>query len=107
MKEIAEQATSFNKNPPIWSSEFSLNGREIIRVELGSVNGTPIVNMRRWYKPPDGGLPRPTRRGLAYAIKHLPDITALMNEAVEQARGLGLLPPDDRADRRGEGGADV
>jgi hypothetical protein len=104
MNELTERTASFNKNT-IWSAEFSLNGREIVRVELGKVNGTPIVNLRRWFRP-DGEPPRPTKRGLACALKHLPDIAALVNEALRRARGLGLLPPDG-PDRCSEGGADV
>jgi Transcriptional Coactivator p15 (PC4) len=90
MKELPEQATSFNENPPIWSAEFPLNGREIVRVELGKVNGTPIVNVRRWFRP-DGELPRPSKRGLACALKHLPALAALLNEALHHARVKGLL----------------
>jgi Transcriptional Coactivator p15 (PC4) len=97
MNELTERTASFNKNT-IWSAEFSLNGREIVRVELGKVNGTPIVNVRRWFTPPDGELARPTRRGLAFALKHLPTLAALLNEALHHARVKGLLPTEEGAD---------
>jgi hypothetical protein len=103
MTGLPEQAPHFNRTVPIWAEEFSLNSREIVRVELGKVNGTPIVNLRRWFRP-DGEPPRPTKKGLACALKHLPDIAALVNEALRRARGLGLLPSDG-PDRCSEGGA--
>jgi hypothetical protein len=106
MNELTQQATSFNKNPPIWSAEFPLNQLDFIRIEITCLKGSPIVSVRCWFRP-DDGPERPTRRGIAFAIRHLPTTAARLNEALCQARGLGLLPPDDRADRRGEGGADV
>jgi hypothetical protein len=91
MQEIAEQAKDFNRNTSIWSSEFSLNSREFIRVELAEINSRSIISVRRWFKPLDGSPPRPTKRGLACDVRHLPDITASLTEALRQARAAGLL----------------
>jgi hypothetical protein len=90
MTELAEQATSFNKNPPIWSAEFPLNQRDFIRVEITRFKGSPILSVRCWFRP-DDGPERPTRRGIAFAIRHLPNAAAHLNEALLQARALGVL----------------
>jgi hypothetical protein len=91
MTELTELAKNFNRNTPIWNTEFPLNRREVIRVELAGIDRRTIVNVRRWFKPLDGGPPRPTRKGFACDVRHLPDITASLNEALHQARTKGLL----------------
>ena len=90
MTELPEQAPHFNRTVPIWAEEFSLNSREVVRVELSEVNNRLIVNLRRWVRP-DGEPARPTKKGLACAVKHLPGLAALLNEALRQARTKGLL----------------
>jgi hypothetical protein len=97
MEDLAERATSFNKNTPIWNAEFALNRRNSLRVEIVYLKGSPIVSLRCWFRP-DGGPARPTKRGICLAIRHLPNIAARLNEAMGQARAAGLLP---------DGGADV
>jgi hypothetical protein len=91
MTKLAEQATSFNKNPSIWSAEFPLNQRDFIRIEITRFKGSPILSVRCWFRP-DDGPERPTRRGIAFAIRHLPNTAAQLNEALGQARAAGLLP---------------
>jgi hypothetical protein len=91
MKKIPEQATSFNNNTPIWSAEFPLNQRDFIRVEITRFKGSPILSVRCWFRP-DDGPERPTRRGVAFSIRHLPTTAARLNEALGQARAAGLLP---------------
>jgi hypothetical protein len=97
MKVIDEQAVSFNKNPPIWSAEFPINQRNFIRVEITYLKGSPVLSLRCWFRP-DDGLARPTRRGIIFAIRHLPSAAAHLNEALGRARAAGLLS---------NGGADV
>jgi hypothetical protein len=89
MTEIAHRATKFNENPPIWTGEFSLNLREFIRIELTCIKNIPIFNLRRWFRPDDGPA-RPTRKGIACAIRHLPNTVTLLNEALRQAQARGL-----------------
>jgi hypothetical protein len=106
MKDLTKHTRGFNRNRPAWTAEFSLNRREIIRAELLSeVSGDYSISLRRWVRP-DGGSPEPTRKGIACALRHLPRLAALVNEALHRARTLGLMPPDG-ADRCSEGGADV
>lgn len=90
MTKLAERAASFNENA-IWSAEFPLNQRNFIRVEIIRYKGSPILSVRCWFRPDDGPT-RPTRRGIAFAIQHLPNTAARLNEALAQARAAGLLP---------------
>ena len=90
MKELIERAISFNTNAPIWSAEFALNRRNSLRVEIVYLKGSPILSLRCWFRP-DGGPERPTRRGISFAIRHLPNVAAHLNEALSQARAAGLL----------------
>jgi len=73
------------------SLEFALNGREVIRAEISTFNGRQIFNIRRWYRAEDGSI-RPTKKGLACAIRHLPALVALLADALARARTAGLLP---------------
>jgi hypothetical protein len=91
MTELTELARNFNRNTPIWNTEFPLNSRDFIRVELAGNDRRTIINVRRWFKPLDGSPPHPTKKGLACDVRHLPDISASLNEALHQARAKGLL----------------
>ena len=73
--------------------EFALNGREVIRAEISAFNGRQNFNVRRWYRAEDGSI-RPTKKGLACAIRRLPALAALLADALARARTSGLLPND-------------
>jgi hypothetical protein len=96
MKEVHEHRPQRNRNPDemtFWCGEHQLNQREILRLTLSNYQGQPILDLRRWLDPGGGQPPRPTKKGVGCALNHLLDIAALVNEALRQARGLGLLPP--------------
>jgi hypothetical protein len=57
--------------------EFALNGREVI----SAFNSPHILNVRRWYRA-QGGSIRPTPKGLACAIRHLPAEAALLADTL-------------------------
>ena len=69
--------------------EFVLNGREVIRAEISAFSSRQIFNVRRWYRAEDGSI-RPTKKGLACAIRHLPAEAALLADTLAQARSSGL-----------------
>src|SRR5271156_2000097 len=69
--------------------EFALNSREVIRAEIDEFNGRTIKNLRRWFRANDGRM-RPTPKGLACAIRHLPALADLISEALLRARENGL-----------------
>jgi hypothetical protein len=71
------------------SLEFALNGREVIRAEISASNARQIFNVRRWYRAEEGSI-RPTKKGLACAVRHLPAEAALLADALARARSSGL-----------------
>jgi hypothetical protein len=71
-------------------AEWPLNRRNCMRVVLGSYNGYPIINVRKWFEADDGSI-RPTKDGVALALKHLPQLAAAMTAALEIARERGLV----------------
>jgi hypothetical protein len=75
------------------SLEFALNGRDVIRAEISAFSDRQTFKVRRWYRA-HGGSIRPTPKGLACAIRHLPAEAALLADALERARTSGL-PPND------------
>jgi hypothetical protein len=99
MHNLTDRAVNFNRRFPRgrcqakWSDEFPINKRDVLRVELLiESNGRSTIDARRW----NGETP--SKRGLAFDLRHLPSVAALLNQALGQARAAGLLP---------DGGADV
>jgi hypothetical protein len=103
MENLEERAPQRNKKAskqqiaPAWSGEHRLNQREAVRIEISDYRGQLIFDLRRCFYP-DGEPPRPTKKGLACAVKHLPALAALLNEALHHARVKGLLPTEGGAD---------
>jgi Transcriptional Coactivator p15 (PC4) len=91
--QATPQLLSFQAVDTSGPLEFALNGREVIRAEISSFNGRQIFNVRRWCRAEDGSI-RPTPKGLACAIRHLPALAALLADALARARTSGLLPND-------------
>jgi hypothetical protein len=99
MHDLRKCATNFNRDfsrgrcKAIWSADILINRRDVLRVELlTESNGRSTVDFRRWNGE------KPSKRGLAFDIRHLPSAAALLNEALGQARATGQLP---------DGGVDV
>lgn len=68
---------------------FPLNDKDTIRAELGDYNGTTVANFRKWFD--DDGTAKPTRKGIAFAVRHLPAFAALVNDTLTRARADGLI----------------
>jgi Transcriptional Coactivator p15 (PC4) len=75
-------------------AEWRRNSRETLRVSLDRYNDAYTVDCRSWFKANDGAL-KPTRSGLTVSVRHLPTLAKALADALEQARGLGLIPHDD------------
>jgi hypothetical protein len=97
MCKVAEQAHQRNREPlpgadatQVWSAEFQINACEILRAELRRHKTRVTLDLRRWFKPPDGTA-RPTGRGFAISTRHLWTLKALIGAAVAQAVAGGLL----------------
>jgi hypothetical protein len=97
MHDITEQARERNglsRSVPdasqVWSAEFPINQCEFLRAELRRRKTRVTLDLRRWFKPPDGAA-RPTGRGFAISLRHVLAIQALLGAAIAQAVAGGLL----------------
>jgi Transcriptional Coactivator p15 (PC4) len=61
-----------------------------VRVELSEYEGHPLVNIRIWQTGTDG-IDRPTKQGIALAIRKLPELASALAKAETRSRELGLL----------------
>jgi hypothetical protein len=72
----------------IWKSPR--NRRVHARVDLSEHKGHLLVNIRLWETGSDG-IDRPTVKGIALAIRKLPELARALAKAETKARELGLL----------------
>jgi Transcriptional Coactivator p15 (PC4) len=76
---------------PIEISKFWANRRgEAVIVSLREYEGQALVDIRKHYTAADGTL-RPTTKGIALAVRKLPELTLAVAKALKRARELGLL----------------
>jgi hypothetical protein len=71
----------------LWKSR---NHTEHVRVELSEYEGHPLINVRIWQTGSDG-IDRPTVKGIAMAVRKLPELASALAKAETKARELGLL----------------
>lgn len=78
---------------PVIVSEFWANRRgKSVRVQFREYEGATLIDIRKHYTASDGTL-RPTAKGIALALRRLPELAAAINKAVTRAHELGLLDP--------------
>jgi hypothetical protein len=65
----------------VWSEDHPINTHEFARIELRQQKTRTVVDVRRWLRQPDGTT-RPTARGFAVSVGHLPAIIDLLNAAL-------------------------
>jgi hypothetical protein len=75
---------------PIAKFWKSRNHTEHVRVELTEYEGHPLINVRIWQTGSDG-IDRPTVKGVAMAVRKLPELASALAKAETKARELGLL----------------
>jgi hypothetical protein len=61
-----------------------------IQVRLSTYEGHNLIDVRTWHSGDDGVL-RPTTKGIACSLKHLPTIIDALNAALRKADELGLI----------------
>jgi hypothetical protein len=82
---------------PVKVDSFWANrAHDAIVVTLKTFNGHNLVDVRKHAMNGAGQLV-PTPKGVALKITRLPDLAKAINQALAQAKELGLLPPDDGA----------
>jgi hypothetical protein len=69
---------------------ITLNSRNCIKLELTKFADHWIVNLRRWFVSGDGKL-KPTRKGIAFSVEHLPELSSLVRKALKRAKRKGLV----------------
>jgi hypothetical protein len=92
MTALAETIAKFHKSPR--------DRTRHVRVDLSEYEGHKLVSVRVWETGSDG-IDRPTKQGVALAIRRLPELTNALLKAEDRARALGLL--DDNGANQGEG----
>ena len=79
-------------------AEWPIKRGEVARVSIELYKNTWLINIRRWFEADDGTARQ--SKGIAIAIKHLPQLADAITDALTVARERGFL-----ADER-EGGDD-
>jgi hypothetical protein len=77
---------------PIQIARFwkSRNRTEHVRVDLSEYKGHALINVRIWQTGSDG-VDRPTVKGIALAVRKLPELAKALAQAETTAREAGLL----------------
>jgi hypothetical protein len=99
MEKLPEHAAQHKKNPTnttFWSGECQLNRRESLKLTLSECRGQQTADVRRWLQPGGGKPAQSTKRGVTFLVEYLPDLRALVDEALHQAQAQGLLPAGGR-----------
>jgi hypothetical protein len=79
----------------LWKS--SRNRSQHVRVELSEHEGRPLIHVRIWQTGADG-IDRPTTRGIAMAVRKLPELSSALTKAETKARELGLLDDEGKGE---------
>ncbi|KJC59876.1 hypothetical protein UP10_14325 [Bradyrhizobium sp. LTSPM299] len=77
---------------PIEIAKFWKNRRcnESVHVALSGYEGHPLINVRVYSTGTDG-IDRPTLKGIALAVRKLPELAQAIKKALVKAQALGLL----------------
>jgi hypothetical protein len=65
-------------------------GAAAIRVTLKNYEGQPVVDVRTFMNPPEGGPPQPAH-GFTCGVRHLRTLNKAIYAALRRAAELGLL----------------
>jgi hypothetical protein len=76
---------------PVIVADIRKNDSERLRITIDEFHGVPIIDVRQWYFSRDDSEPRPTKKGLSVAIRHLPALAKAMTDALDRAREMGLI----------------
>ena len=80
---------------PIEIGKFFKNRKgDVIVVQIKQFEGVVFADARQFFTDTDG-ISRPTKKGLAISLRHLPKLIALLGKALTKAHALGLVREDD------------
>jgi Transcriptional Coactivator p15 (PC4) len=77
----AKRSQSWPSAGLVWSEDHPINTHEFVRVELRQQKTRAVVDVRRWLTQLDGTT-RPTQKGFAISVNHLPAIIDLLSAAL-------------------------
>jgi hypothetical protein len=82
---------------PIEIGKFFKNRKgDMIVVTIKQFENVVFADARQFVTDSDG-ISRPTKKGLAIALRHLPEFITLLGKALTKAHALGLIRNYDRA----------
>jgi hypothetical protein len=85
---------------PITVAEWWKNRRgESIRVTLSTWKDRNLIDVRTWGPDPAEGRLKPTTKGFAAGLRHLPKLVSALTKAESRARELGLIENDAEGDQ--------
>ena len=70
------------------------NKGEVVHITLKEYQGHDLLDVRVFYKPAEGGEPRPTAKGVCMKVERLPELISALQEAERTARDVGTLAPE-------------
>jgi Transcriptional Coactivator p15 (PC4) len=87
-----------NLPEPKLIAKFWKNRRRVesVHVSLSEYEGHALINVRIYATGTDG-IDRPTQKGVAMAVRKLPELARALVTAESKARELGLLDDDGGA----------
>jgi hypothetical protein len=96
-------ATAAPLTEPVEIAKFWKNRRraESVHVTLSEYQGAALINVRVYSTGADG-IDRPTPKGIAMAIRKLPELARALARAETKARALGLIGAQDSASEPSE-----
>jgi hypothetical protein len=85
------KSEAVNLTEPIEIGKFFKNRKgDFIVVQIKQFEGVIFADARQFFTDTDG-ISRPTKKGLAVSLRHLPELITLLGKALRQAHALGLL----------------
>lgn len=67
------------------------NSVDEVRVRLTEFRGHKLCDVRQFTELDTGKERTPTKKGVAFAVRLLPEIIAALKQAEDEARAVGLL----------------
>jgi hypothetical protein len=84
-----------NLAEPIEIGKFFKNRKgDFIVVQIKQFEGVVFADARQFFTDADG-ISRPTKKGLAISLRHLPELITLLGKALTKAYALGLVRSED------------
>jgi Transcriptional Coactivator p15 (PC4) len=88
--ELKSNSSTTDNADALIIAEWPINSRETVRASIEKFKDTRLINCRKWFRAESGEL-RPSKRGIALGVHHLPKLAEVFTEALSITRERGLL----------------